>query len=349
MGKLTYNLEDFQKAAITFRKDLLRLPIIGIKDTLDFMTPRPGVRYSELVGTSSADAQFAPYKAGRRTDANLNLNLRDLRTYFGSVNADFEPNAEIQTLLGHKAAQALGDAQASTPTAVEVLANVAKSLSGHLNDAIFSAVRNADGDKTADLFDGFDTITQKEITAGNIAADKGNLIVLDKEINGVNAVDLIKSVLFKMNPLLRREECFMFCSYEVADAYNEAYLATHAGILYNDKYSQVTVEGSNKKLTIVPLASKAGSKFIHIAPKRNMLVGFDQMGDEERVNVKEFAPDILTYSAKMFFGVQFESIDARRLMVVQLANAAAPDNNPGNGNQPENPGGTDGAEGEVTI
>lgn len=67
------------------------------------------------------------------------------------------------------------------------------------------------------------------------------------------------------------------------------------------------------------MPNKAGSKFIHITPKRNMLVGYDGMGDEENINVKEFAPDILTYCAKMFFGVQFESIDARRLMVVELA------------------------------
>lgn len=318
MGKLVYTLSDFQKAATTFRKDLVRLPIIGISDTLQYMTPRPGVRYSELVGQSSADAQFAPYKAGRRTDLNLNIVLRDLKTYFGSVNADFEPNAEIQTLLGHKASQALGDNQASTPTALEVLANVAKALSGHLNDAIFSAKRDADGTTTATLFDGFDTITDAEITAGKIATSVGNYMKFADAINKQNAVDRLKSILTSMNPILRKEDCFLFCSYEVADAYNEAYLMSHSGIVYNDKYSQVTVEGSNNKLTIVPLASKSGSKFIHVSPKRNMLVGFDQMGDVENVAVKEFAPDILTYCAKMFFGVQFESIDPRRLFVAEL-------------------------------
>lgn len=319
MGKLNYTLEDFQKAAVTFRNVLLRLPIIGIQDTLQYMTPRPGVRYKEMVGASSANAQFAPYKKGRRSETDLDLVLRELCTYFGSVNADFEPNAEIQTLLGHKAAQALGDAQVSTPQAVEVLANIAKSLSGHLNDAIFSAKRNKDGDTTADLFDGFDTITESEVTAGNIAAAKGNYMKLDAKLDETNAVEMLKKVLHAMSPVLRREECFLYCSYDIADAYNENYLLSHTGIVYNDKYNQVTVEGSNNRLTIVPLASKEGSKFIQISPKRNMLVGFDQMGDVENVMVKEFAPDVLTYMAKMFFGVQFESIDKRRLFVAELA------------------------------
>ena len=32
-GKLQFTLDDYQKAAIKWRKDLLMLPIIGIQDT----------------------------------------------------------------------------------------------------------------------------------------------------------------------------------------------------------------------------------------------------------------------------------------------------------------------------
>ena len=50
-----------------------------------------------------------------------------------------------------------------------------------------------------------------------------------------------------------------------------------------------------------------------------MLVGFDQMSDIESVMVKEYEPFILSYIATMFFGVQFESIDYRRMKVIELA------------------------------
>ena len=40
-GKLQFTLDDYQKAAIKWRKDLLMLPIIGIQDTLQYMTGRP--------------------------------------------------------------------------------------------------------------------------------------------------------------------------------------------------------------------------------------------------------------------------------------------------------------------
>ena len=43
------------------------------------------------------------------------------------------------------------------------------------------------------------------------------------------------------------------------------------------------------------------------------------MSDIESVMVKEYEPFILSFIATMFFGVQFESIDYRKLKVVELA------------------------------
>ena len=97
-GKLQFDLQAYQEAAHKYRKDLLRLPIIGIQDTLRYMTGRPGIRYKESVAAVSGDAQFGPYKPSRSTDFNLNLNFRTLETYFGSVVAKFEPNSAISTL-----------------------------------------------------------------------------------------------------------------------------------------------------------------------------------------------------------------------------------------------------------
>ena len=315
-GKFSFTLDDYQKAAIKWRKDLLMLPIIGISDTLQYMTGRPGIRYKENVGTIYADAQFAPYKATRSGDVNLKLDFRTLETHFGNVVAKFEPNSAISTLLGTGATK--GDGQMTTPTALHVLAQIAKGLSEHLNDAMWNGVRNANGDTTKDLFDGFDTITQKEITAGNVSAEKGNYMKITEKITSANAVDVAKEILFSLDPRLRSQELLMFCSQDFADKYNEAYLMSHGGIAYNTQYAQGSVEGSNGRLKLVPLYNKADSKFIHICPKSNMLVGYDQMGDIESIMVKEYEPFILTYIATMFFGVQFESIDKRRFKAIEI-------------------------------
>ena len=316
-GKFSFTLDEYKDAARKYRSDFLRLPIIGCEDTLKFMTGRPGIRYKESVGTLSAGAQFAPYKPSRKVDANLKLDYRTLETFFGSVIATFEPNTAISTLLGTGATK--GNGQASTPTAREVLGLIAKSLSENLNLAIFKGVRNGEGDTTMDLFDGFDTITKKEVDAGTIASDQGNYLKLDTAITTANAVDIAKEILFSLDPRLRSQELFLYCSQDFVDKYNESYLLTHSAIPYNTKYNQPTVEGSNGKLIFCPLWNKSDSKYMQVTPKINMLYGYDQMGDIESIDVERFEPFVLSYIATMFFGVQYESIDKRRLKVIELA------------------------------
>ena len=315
-GKLTFTPQDFQEAAIKYRSELLMLPIIGCQDTLQYMTARPGIRYKERVGTMTGDAQFAPYNPARATDYNLNIDYREIETFLGSVIAKFEPNSAVSTILGTGATK--GDGLMATPTAKHVLSLIAKNLSEHLNDAIWNGVRNASGTATKDLFNGFDTITKTEISAGEISADKGNYMKLSAEITSANAVDIAKEILFSLDPRLRAQDLYLYCSQDFVDKYNEGYLLTHGSVPYNTQYGQQAVEGSNGKLKFVPLYNKADSKFMHVTTKSNMLVGFDQMGDIESVMVKEYEPFILSYVATMFFGVQFESIDKRRFKTIEL-------------------------------
>ncbi|MDE7080051.1 MAG: hypothetical protein K2O78_00135 [Muribaculaceae bacterium] len=317
MGKLKFSLEQYQEAAVTYRSDLLMLPIVGLTEILPFVTSRPGVRYSERVGDITGEAQFAPYDPANVTEFDLSLNFRELRTYFGSVVANFEPNSAIGTLLGQGATK--GDGQMSVPTALHVLALIAKSLSHKLNMAIWSAVRNPKGNTTQDLFDGYDTITEKEIADGNISAANRNLLQLDAPVTPANAVSVAKKILRAMDPELRGQQCYLYCTQDFLDDYNEGYQMLHGALPYNTEYGKTTVEGSDGRLVFCPLQSKAGSKFFHVSTKANMLIGYDQMGDEENVMVKEYKPFILSYIATMFFGVQFESIDPRRLLVVGLA------------------------------
>lgn len=109
---------------------------------------------------------------------------------------------------------------------------------------------------------------------------------IDDEITAANAVDIAKSILFSLDPRLRSQDLYLYCSQDFVDKYNEGYLLTHGGIPYNTQYGQGAVEGSNGKLKFCPLYNKAGSKFMHVTTKSNMLVGYDQMGDVENVMVK---------------------------------------------------------------
>lgn len=314
---ITFSDDDYRKAAEKWKRELLLMPLMACGDTLKFMTGMPGVRNALHLGTAESKAQFAPYRSDRKSANTTDVKFRRLETFFGNACEDFEPNAYITTLLGENAAF-LGDGQAQSPSAKLVLACVAKSLGAHLNDALFTAKRKDDGDTTADLFNGWGTIADTEIAAGNISAENGNLLVLDDVIDSTNAVDVAKMIERKADPHLRKLDKFLFCDPAFADAYNDNYLLTHSGISYNTKFNQAFVEGSNNKTTIVPLDCLAGTDKYFLAPKSNMLYGYDSMSDVEKIVVERYSPWVLTFAAAMFFGTEFHSIDKRFLQVVKL-------------------------------
>ena len=312
---ISFSDEEYQKAAEKWRQQLLLLPMLSCKDSLRFMTGIPGIRNKEHVGTAKSNAQFGPYKADKNSSSTTEVKYRELETFFGNVCEDFEPNSVITMLLGQNASF-LGEGQKTAPSAKLVIASVLKSLGESLHNVLFTAKRNAEGDTSADLFNGFITIADAEVTAENISEAKGNLLKITTGFSAADAHDVAKSIERKAHPVLRATEKFLYCSPEFADAYNDAYMLTHGGIVYNKKFEQAVVEGSNNKTTLAPLTCLAGSSKFFLAPKSNMLYGYDSLSDQERIQVDRFKPFMLTLSAAMFFGVQFYSIDPRMLLMV---------------------------------
>ena len=314
---ISFSDEEYQKAAEKWRQQLLLLPMLSCKDSLRFMTGIPGIRNKEHVGTAKSNAQFGPYKADKNSSSTTEVKYRELETFFGNVCEDFEPNSVITMLLGQNASF-LGEGQKTAPSAKLVIASVLKSLGESLHNVLFTAKRNAEGDTSADLFNGFITIADAEVTAENISEAKGNLLKITTGFSEAESLDVAKSIERKAHPVLRATEKFLYCSPEFADAYNDAYMLTHGGIVYNKKFEQAVVEGSNNKTTLAPLTCLAGSSKFFLAPKSNMLYGYDSLSDQERIQVDRFKPFMLTLSAAMFFGVQFYSIDPRMLLMVDV-------------------------------
>ena len=314
---ISFSDEEYQKAAEKWRQQLLLLPMLSCKDSLRFMPGIPGIRNKEHVGTAKSNAQFGPYKADKNSSSTTEVKYRELETFFGNVCEDFEPNSVVTMLLGQNASF-LGEGQKTAPSAKLVIASVLKSLGESLHNVLFTAKRNAEGDTSADLFNGFITIADAEVTAENISEAKGNLLKITTGFSEADALDVAKSIERKAHPVLRATEKFLYCSPEFADAYNDAYMLTHGGIVYNKKFEQAVVEGSNNKTTLAPLTCLAGSSKFFLAPKSNMLYGYDSLSDQERIQVDRFKPFMLTLSAAMFFGVQFYSIDPRMLLMVDV-------------------------------
>ena len=211
---------ELQKSAVTYRKELLIMPVISAMATLQHMTARPGVAGREVLGQLSGGIELGPYDPNRKDDDGLAITPRKLETYLGSVIKRFDMNSVAKTVYGALTTQ--GDGLASLDLTRQVLNYLAMQLGRSLNLCIFSAVRNESGTLTKDLFDGFDTITQKEVTAGTISQDAGNFIQLGEAITESNAVDTLMKIYEQADDSLQGVPSKMFVPFNVYRAYNKA-------------------------------------------------------------------------------------------------------------------------------
>lgn len=316
MGKVVFTAEELAKTAIKYRKVFLMMAVIGLEETKQHMSIRPGIRYKETVGELSGSIEIGPYSETRVEQGDINIVPRELETFFGSVVREFSPNSIYQSLWGSSVTK--GEGLKDTDITKQVVAYLMKKMSESLNNNVWSAKRNANGTKTADLFNGFDTIAQTEITAGNLATEKKNLFTFSSAIDDTNAVDALKTFYRSASDILKGEKTKMFISHDIYDAYVEDYKATTGAIPYNKEFDKTTLEGSRGKCELVPLSNKADSKLIQLTTQGNMLIGVDQESDLEKILIEKHAAFVLQFIVTMFFGCQYESISKERLLVGKL-------------------------------
>jgi hypothetical protein len=315
MGQVVITPDELAKSAIQIRPQLLIMSVIALQSSLQHMSLRTGIRYKERVGQLSGDIQIGPYSETRIDDTDLTIVGRDLETFFGSVVKKFSPNKVYQSIYG--SAITNGEGLKNVPITTAVLGYLMKKLSQSLNNNLWSAVRNAAGNGTADLFNGFDTITATEIAAGNISVAKKNLYEYATAIDNTNAVDILKAIYRAATDELQSESVKLFIPKNVYNAYVDDYQTSVGAVPYNTQFKKTFLEGSDDNCELVALPNKKGSSFIHMTPASNMLVGVNQSGEEEKITVEKHEAFVLQFICTMFFGCQFETIDSTKLLVAR--------------------------------
>ncbi len=310
---------ELNKAAQLYRKELLIMAVIGLEQTLQHMTLRTGVRYKETVGELSGPVELMPY-TGDLDDADDNMVVdgRDLETYLGQAIKLFDPNTLVSSLYG--AAVTKGDALKNVPITQAVLTLMISKISEGLNKSIFSAVRNSSGKVTGTLFNGFDTIAAADIASSKITTAIGNLYEFGQAISGSNAVDLLKSYYRAASDELKDVPTKLMIPRTVYDNYCDDYQTVVGAAPYNKEFKKTFLEGSDNLCELVPLVGKKLAPYLQLTTKGNMLVGVNQQGEEEQIEVRRGDnPFKLQFVTTMFFGTQFETVSPQRLLIGKLA------------------------------
>jgi hypothetical protein len=316
MGYLNISDAELKKSATTFQKELLITPVISCSDTLQHFTGRPGVAGREVIGQLTGNIELGPYNATRVDDTGVNITPRVLETYLGSVVKRFDPNEAAKTVWGEAFAQ--GEELTKAALVLQVLIYLSAQLGKNLDAALWTAERNDSGDKTKDLFDGFDTITKKEIDATSISTAQGNLHEFTEAFSSTNTVDKLMDFYQAAAPELQAVETKLYIPYSVYNHYNRDYATRFGSTPYNHEYSKTFLEGTQNLCELVPLASKKGSEYVHLSTKKNMLYGYGAGMADENIAIEKYHEFLISFVATMYFGVQFETIAKESLFVGKI-------------------------------
>lgn len=317
MASTITTIDALKKSATQYQKELLIMPVTSAQATLQHMQGMPGLQGNLVLSEIYGNAELAPYKRTNVKDAQFGITARTLEMFLGNCAYNFDPNELWGTIYGSLVTQ--GEALKGVDINKSILMLCAARLGKSLNMAIWSAKRNPDGSTTKDLFNGFDTITDTEITGNNIQTSNGNYLLLTEAITEANAIDTFQKIYDAASDELQSQPAKIYVAKDIYNAYNRNYQLLHGALPYNTEYKKTYLEGTDNLWEFCPLASKKGSKYIHIAPQSNMIYGYGagQMPGET-LDLGKYAPWALTLEASMAFGVQFKTLSQEMLLVAQL-------------------------------
>lgn len=313
-------LQQYKDTCIQWDPVLRQLPIRAAADVLKYFIPVKKLRGKRRFGEISGKSQFAPFKRDRVSQASVDIDYREIETFHGNVIETFAPVDYLDIPLGYDD-PVITEAIKKAGTTFLVLAQLVKARGQHIAQCAFTGKRNPEGDTTLDLCDGLLTIADAEVEAGNISEAKGNLYKVGEEVTKVNACDIAKDIVFTSNQFLRRENNVMLCPTAFADAYNESYLLSHSGLVYNKQYDQPYVEGSGHKLTIIPVPELDGTDRAIVTQRSNLLYGTYNDADQTSVDIMRAGHYDLSMASDMWLGFQYRTIDPRRFRYIDLSAA----------------------------
>lgn len=310
-----------EESAQQISRELQQIPFQVFQDqTAKYVTVLPGVRNSITFNELDGDAELGPWKSSRRDDADYAIDGRTLEVFPGNCAKDFDPMPLLHSIWGESIAA--GERISKGMIARKLVALFAAKIGMHIDEVVFvGGVRNKAGDTTADLFDSFDTIIGKEITAGKIAAAKGNYIRLGT-IDETNAVEKLKEFWRAADKMLKKQgrHAYMYMSPDIYDFYCDDYQARHGALPYNQSYDKSTLEGSKGRCEFAVLDNMAGSQYLKITVKPNLLLGTDIMNQQNHPYIGSYSPWACTFCYAGIYGEQIRSLCKENLMIGDLSN-----------------------------
>ncbi len=308
--------EDLVKAGIKYRKELLTFYMLKLDDVLKHMTLRTNIQGKEVGGSLDVDAELRPYISAKGATGGPTIVPFEWEVFLGDTVKEFDPHAILGTLYTERTA--------TKPDAMKIARMVAFQMVGKVGEALraamFLAERNASGDKTMDLFNGFSTLTTAAITAEKISVAKKNYTDLSgTALTGANIGDVLKETWRKLPLPLKQMKTKLYLPVSLVELYEDWFQVEYGHAPWNDGFHHKTLVGSDKKCEFVPLDNMEGQNFMFFSLPQNFLVGVDQYSDKETVEIRRCDnPKLVQFFMKSHFGTGFDTLDYRFMHVAEF-------------------------------
>ena len=306
-------------AGTKYKKELLAMPVAVLAKIFPFFNLATGIQGKTSGGVLTVDAQLRPYRTAKDAAGSVAIDPYEWETFLGDVVQEFDPN----TLLGTLYTEATALKGDKTKIAKLVAMEMAKKIGENLYNAMFTATRNASGDTSADLFNGYATQIAALITAGDISVANGNLLDLSSTpMTADNCGDQLKQFFRGAEQLLKDANSFMYMPTSIREMYEDWYQVEYGHAPWNAQFAQRKLIGTEDKCSIASLGNMGGTSYIILSLKENMKIGVDQMSDAEDVEIRRVDnPKVVQLFMKASFGVGLETVDKRVFKVLKYATA----------------------------
>ncbi|MDR0694711.1 MAG: hypothetical protein LBF81_05380 [Prevotellaceae bacterium] len=295
------------EAGTKYKKEILTAPVVAFDEVKPYFTIRNGIQGKIVGGILTVNGQFRPYRTEKGASGVGNIKPYEWEVYLGDLVKEFDPNVVLGSLYTEPTATKPDQMAIARRIALEVALKAGEAL----YDNLFTAVRNAEGDTSADLFNGYHTIFAKAITDAIASEAIGNYMDLTgTPIGAHNAGDVLKSIFQNLNRMLRRgRQLSLYCPPSIVDYYETWFQQEFGHTPWNKGYQQKELHSSRGRLHFVELDNMETGNFMYVTVKENMNIGFDRESDKEQVEIRRVDnPKVVQLFMKTHFGVGFETI-----------------------------------------
>lgn len=314
MGTMTIT-QALIEAGTKYRRELLAAPLVEIAELLPWFNLKTSIQGKIVGGWLNTAAELRPYRTAKDASGGLTVTPEEMENYLGDVVKEFDPHEVLGTLYTELTSLGVTNMAIAKRIALEV----ARKVGEKLYDNLFVAVRNASGNNTVDLFDGFETLLAKGIVAGSLSEAKGNYMDLSgKPISEANAGDVLKKAWREIDRILKKQRVNLLVPEPVVDAYEDWYQNEYGTQPWNTGIEQKFLVGSRDRCKLVPLNPMSGN-YIVFSVKENMNILVDQMSDSETVRIRECDnPKLVQFFMKAYFGTGFETLQKEFMCAAKI-------------------------------